>query len=182
MEKRYYIAYGSNLNIQQMRWRCPGAKIIGTSELKDYRLMFKGSKTGSYLTVEPEPGCTVPVAVWEVTDKDEQALDRYEGFPDFYYKKELVLPIKGVRTGKIRRRKVFVYIMHEERPLGIPTRNYFSVCAQGYRFFGFPVEILLAAYVYSRPVNPNILFSETSFRNFNIGFCKPQPSRNGVQL
>ena len=54
--KRYYIAYGSNLNVQQMRWRCPGARIIGTSELKDYRLLFKGSKTGSYLTVEPEKG------------------------------------------------------------------------------------------------------------------------------
>ena len=52
--KRYYIAYGSNLNVQQMRWRCPGARIIGTSEMKDYRLLFKGSKTGSYLTIEPE--------------------------------------------------------------------------------------------------------------------------------
>ena len=73
--KRYYIAYGSNLNVQQMRWRCPGARIIGTSELQDYRLLFKGSKTGSYLTVEPEKGCTVPVVVWEVTDQDELALD-----------------------------------------------------------------------------------------------------------
>ena len=44
-DKRYYIAYGSNLNVQQMRWRCPGARIIGTSELQDYRLLFKGSKT-----------------------------------------------------------------------------------------------------------------------------------------
>ena len=77
--KRYYIAYGSNLNVQQMRWRCPGARIIGTAELQDYRLLFKGSKTGSYLTVEPEKGCTVPVAVWEVTEQDELALDRYEG-------------------------------------------------------------------------------------------------------
>ena len=25
MEKRYYIAYGSNLNIRQMRMRCPSA-------------------------------------------------------------------------------------------------------------------------------------------------------------
>ena len=41
-----------------------GARIIGTSELQDYRLLFKGSKTGSYLTVEPKKGCTVPVAVW----------------------------------------------------------------------------------------------------------------------
>ena len=52
MEKRYYIAYGSNLNVRQMRMRCPSARIIGTSVLKDYELLFKGSKTGSYLTVE----------------------------------------------------------------------------------------------------------------------------------
>ena len=50
MEKRYYIAYGSNLNVRQMRMRCPSARIIGTSVLKDYELLFKGSKTGSYLT------------------------------------------------------------------------------------------------------------------------------------
>ena len=49
MEKRYYIAYGSNLNVRQMRMRCPSARIIGTSVLKDYELLFKGSKTGSYL-------------------------------------------------------------------------------------------------------------------------------------
>ena len=36
MPKRYYIAYGSNLNILQMRWRCPSARIIGTSELVDW--------------------------------------------------------------------------------------------------------------------------------------------------
>ena len=92
--KRYYIAYGSNLNVQQMRWRCPGARIIGTAELQDYRLLFKGSKTGSYLTVEPEKGCTVPVAVWEVTEQDELALDRYEGYPSFYYKTEMTLMSK----------------------------------------------------------------------------------------
>lgn len=156
MKKRYYIAYGSNLNVQQMRWRCPGARIIGTSELKNYRLMFKGSKTDSYLTIEPETGCTVPVAVWEVTEQDELTLDRYEGYPSFYYKKEMVLGIKGIRTGKIRRRRVFVYIMHEDRPYGIPTSSYMSTCGQGYRFFGFPVDKLLEAHCYSRErMKPN---------------------------
>ena len=149
MEKRYYIAYGSNLNVQQMRWRCPGARIIGTSELKGYRLIFKGSKTGSYLTIEP-------VAVWEVTEQDELALDRYEGYPSFYYKKEMVLDVKGIRTGKIRRRRVFVYIMHEDRPYGIPTSNYMSTCGQGYRFFGFPIDKLMEAHRYSRErMKPN---------------------------
>ena len=105
MEKRYYIAYGSNLNVRQMRMRCPSARIIGTSVLKDYELLFKGSKTGSYLTVEKKSGVSVPVAVWEVTADDEKALDHYEGFPNFYYKNELTLPIKGIRTGKIRKRR-----------------------------------------------------------------------------
>lgn len=86
MEKRYYIAYGSNLNIRQMKMRCPSARIIGTAEIPDYELLFKGSKTGSYLTVEPKAGESVPVAVWETTAEDEEALDRYEGFPTFITK------------------------------------------------------------------------------------------------
>ena len=53
---KYYIAYGSNLNVQQMRWRCPGREDHWHGKLKDYRLLFKGSKTGSYLTIEPEAG------------------------------------------------------------------------------------------------------------------------------
>lgn len=146
MEKRYYIAYGSNLNIRQMRMRCPSARIIGTSVLKDYELLFKGSKTGSYLTVEKKSGGSVPVAVWEVTAQDEKALDRYEGFPNFYYKKELTLPIKGIRTGKIRKRRVFVYIMHEDRPIGIPSDFYMDTCLEGYDTFYFDPGILLAAY------------------------------------
>ena len=77
MQKRYYIAYGSNLNIRQMRWRCPDARIIGTAELEDWRLLFRGSKTGSYLTIEEAQGHRVPVAVWEVSPEDEEALDRY---------------------------------------------------------------------------------------------------------
>lgn len=51
MNKRYYLAYGSNLNVQQMLYRCPTARIIGTSTIPNYQLLFKGSKTGSYLTI-----------------------------------------------------------------------------------------------------------------------------------
>ncbi len=86
--KRYYIAYGSNLNIRQMRIRCPHARVIGTAVINDYELLFKGSRTGAYLTIEPKVGSEVPVAVWEVTESDEAALDRYEGYPVFYYKKK----------------------------------------------------------------------------------------------
>lgn len=154
MEKRYYIAYGSNLNIPQMRTRCPGARIIGTSAIEGYRLLFRGSRTGSYLTIEPQEGASVPVAAWEVSAENEAALDRYEGFPSFYYKKEMELPLKGIRTGKIRRRKVFVYIMHEDRPLGLPSEFYMETCRQGYRSFGFDEAFLERAYADSREEFP----------------------------
>lgn len=150
MSKRYYIAYGSNLNIPQMRMRCPGARIIGTSVIEDYQLLFKGSKTGSYLTIEPMEGAEVPVVIWEVTETDEKALDRYEGYPNFYYKKEMPLDIKGIRTGKVRRRDAFVYIMHEERELGIPSWYYVNTCLDGYRAFGFDEKYLFDAIRISR--------------------------------
>lgn len=150
MSKRYYIAYGSNLNIPQMRMRCPGARIIGTSVIEDYQLLFKGSKTGSYLTIEPMEGAKVPVVIWEVTETDEKALDRYEGYPNFYYKKEMTLDIKGIRTGKVRRRDAFAYIMHEERELGIPSWYYVNTCLDGYRAFGFDEKYLFDAIRISR--------------------------------
>ena len=40
---KYYIAYGSNLNIKQMGYRCPTAKKLYTAELEGYRLEFRGS-------------------------------------------------------------------------------------------------------------------------------------------
>lgn len=150
MSKRYYIAYGSNLNISQMRMRCPGARIIGTSVIEDYQLLFKGSKTGSYLTIEPMKGAEVPVVIWEVTETDEKALDRYEGYPNFYYKKEMNLDITGIKTKKVRRRYAFVYIMHEERELGIPSGFYVKTCLDGYRAFGFDEKYLFDAIRISR--------------------------------
>ena len=155
MEKRYYIAYGSNLNVGQMKSRCPDARIIGTSVIKDYRLMFKGSKTGSYLTIEQAKGCQVPVGVWSVSESDERNLDFYEGVPTFYYKKEMLLPIKGIISGKIRNRKVFVYIMHEDRLLGTPSPSYLRTCLSGYKSFEFNPDYLFHAYEYSTKETAN---------------------------
>ena len=145
LAKRYYIAYGSNLNVQQMQMRCPHAKVVGTATLDGWELLFKGSKTGSYLTIEECEGGTVPVAVWEVAESDEAALDRYEGFPVFYYKKELRLHCKGIRSGRTKVVTAFVYIMDESRLLGRPTDYYLRVCREGYEQFGFDPAILMQA-------------------------------------
>ena len=146
MTKRYYIAYGSNLNVPQMRMRCPNAKILGTANLKGWELLFKGSKTGSYLTIEKCDGGTVPVVIWEVTERDEMALDRYEGYPNFYYKKAIKVRYKGIRTGRRRTVDAFAYIMHEERPIGVPTISYMRTCLEGYDTFYFNRNVLISAY------------------------------------
>nr|DAW61684.1 MAG TPA: hypothetical protein [Caudoviricetes sp.] len=149
--KKYYIAYGSNLNIRQMALRCPTAKPVGTAVIKDYELLFKGSKTGAYLTIEPKVGAEVPVAVWSVELADEERLDVYEGFPAFYYKTEFDLPVNYF-SGKKVVRKAFVYIMHEERLLGLPSGSYVRTCLEGYSNFDFDESILLEALNNSRRV------------------------------
>jgi len=144
--KKYYLAYGSNLNIGQMEYRCPNAKPVGISVINDYELLFKGSKTGSYLTIEKHKGSTVPIGVWEVDAVDEEALDRYEGYPSFYYKKDIDVNLTLFDTGRKKKIKAFVYIMHEERPSGVPTRRYLATCLTGYDNFGFEPETLINAY------------------------------------
>ena len=139
-----YIAYGSNMVQEQMAFRCPDARLIGTGYIAGARLEFY-----LHATVEKtgDQRNRVPVAVWEINDRDERSLDRYEGFPIFYYKKEMELDIKGIRTGKIRRRKCFVYIMHEERKIGVPSLFYVSTCLQGYISFGFDEHYLSEAQI-----------------------------------
>ena len=122
---------------------------MGTAVIKDYELLFKGSKTGAYLTIEPKSRAEVPVAVWSVEPADEERLDVYEGFPAFYYKAELELPVRYF-SGKNVVRKTIVNIMHEERPLGLPSGSYVRSCLEGYSNFGFDESILLTALENSR--------------------------------
>ena len=145
-KKRYYLAYGSNLNMEQMQYRCPDAVPLGTAELEGYRLLFKGSKTGAYLTIEKADGFTVPVGVWAVTEADEKRLDCYEGFPTFYYKENLDITYTELLSKKAHKVNAFVYIMHEDRPLGVPSPLYMRTCLQGYDTFSFDRNILFDAY------------------------------------
>ena len=145
MANKFYIAYGSNLNRRQMKTRCPGASAVGTAVIEDYRLLFRGSKTGAYLTIEPHKGGAVPAAVWSITEDDEQRLDRYEGVPIFYQKEKMELPVIDIRSGAARNLNGFVYVMCGNRPLGVPSNNYFMVCAKGYQDFGFDTKYLLDA-------------------------------------
>lgn len=152
MPNRYYIAYGSNLNLLQMRMRCPEAKVVGTSVIKNYGLVFRGRRNGAYLTIEPCENGRVPVAVWEVNEANERSLDRYEGFPVFYDKSEMELMVSIAGTGEKHAMTGFAYIMSEGRPINQPSNLYFMTCVNGYRSFEFDLQTLLDAHAKSKEV------------------------------
>lgn len=48
---KLYVAYGSNLNLKQMAYRCPSASIYGTGQLTNWELLYRGSATNSHATI-----------------------------------------------------------------------------------------------------------------------------------
>lgn len=136
-----YVAYGSNLNIEQMEIRCPGAALIGTGYLKDWELIYRGSKTGAYATIRKHKGKIVPVGLWRITRRHERALDRYEGYPIFYRKYLIsVYGNKDVTEG-------MVYIMEPGRPIGRPSGQYIDTVYHGYMACGLDGRFLLESLI-----------------------------------
>ena len=126
-KKRLYVAYGSNLNTYQMRYRCPTARLVGTGIIKDHELQFKGRKDSAFATIAPSEGSTVPVAVWELQPRDEKALDRYEGHPSHYFKQDIPVEMKNGETIN-----GMVYIMDLRQDFGIPSPGYVQTVSEGY--------------------------------------------------
>ncbi len=142
----YYAAYGSNLSEERMKIRCPDAQVYGTSVIYGYRLLFKRSMTGTYATIEQDANCQVPVVIYRMTSSDETRLDRFEGFPKYYRKQEFLLPVWTLNGVKRKSRKPCIaYIMREQRQLGEPSRDYFSLLDQGYKRWGFGQELIVRA-------------------------------------
>ena len=46
IDSKLYFAYGSNMNDEQMEFRCPDAEAVGTVCLEGYRLAFLSNGTG----------------------------------------------------------------------------------------------------------------------------------------
>lgn len=149
---KYYIAYGSNLHVAQMQRRCPGAVAVGTAMLQGWRLAFRGSKTGAYLTIIPDGESEVPVGIWKIDAEHERALDRYEGYPTFYQKKTIRLRMRLLHPTErfsCRTINAMVYVMDPRCVPGEPSQLYVQTCAVGYKCFGLPEEYLSEAVMHA---------------------------------
>ena len=121
MSRKFYLAYGSNLNVEQMKYRCPGAVMIGKTYLEDYRITFRGNSRSGVANIEPRKGSRVPVGIWSITQTDEKALDRYEGFPFLYRKQEFRVKLPDLRTVT-----AIAYIMTPGRTWAQPSQGQHS--------------------------------------------------------
>lgn len=135
----YYFAYGSNLNLSQMLDRCQDAIPVTQGLINNYELLYRGNKRGiGVATIEPKKGKTVYGAIYEVSEDDVKALDRYEGFPWLYYKEWIEVETRG--RGMV---KALVYVMHTDRySFKAPSKAYFETILTGYEDWALPVEIL----------------------------------------
>ncbi len=124
-----YFSYGSNLHIQRMRQRCPGAVPVERAWLLDHRLVFRSRGGGNGVaTVVPADGRRVPGGIWRITDSDLVALDKYEGAP-LHYRREIVT-VDAERSG---RTEVLIYVMNEPAYDAPPHSLYLQCVVDGLR-------------------------------------------------
>jgi hypothetical protein len=78
-----YFAYGSNMDLGQLRGRCPSAQFVAIAKLQHHRLAFtRYAKDRGCATCDalPQAGKEVWGVVFELSEADFKNLDRHEGF------------------------------------------------------------------------------------------------------
>ena len=116
-----YFAYGSNLNLFQMKRRCKDSIFLKKYELKGYRLNFRSKYRAA--DIEKSKNSLVPGALFEISKSDEKKLDVYEDYPILYKKLYFTYYSKTVMT----------YIMVNKTEFRYPTERYLNVVKRGYK-------------------------------------------------
>lgn len=143
MSDKLYFAYGSNINLNQMKRRCPNAMVEEPVVLPDYELLFRGNSSGcGVATIKPKKGSQVHGLLWKITDRCERSLDIYEGYPHLYIKAPVT-----VKNSKGENISVMAYIMNNERNLVPvpPSISYYDGIEAGFKQNGLPDSSLREA-------------------------------------
>ena len=128
-----YFAYGSNLNLFQMKRRCKDSVFLKKYELKGYKLNFRSKYRAA--DIEKSKNFIVPGALFEISKSDEKKLDVYEDFPILYKKLYFSYYNKTVMT----------YIMVNKTEFRYPTERYLNVVKRGYKDCKLDIKYLKVA-------------------------------------
>ena len=135
MRRNVYGAYASNMNIKEMKQRCPNAILLDKGILHGYRMTFGGE---GFANIERSAADQLPILLWSITIECERALDEYEEYPKMY--KKDFLPVATQNGDKI----AMFYLMTEKynKKAEFPEENYLEVIRTAYAEHGFPLEIV----------------------------------------
>lgn len=117
-----YAAYGSNMHLGQMAYRCPDSRVVGKGMIRNYKLKFS-----YHADIVPSEGDFVPVVLWEVPEIDFLSLDRYEGVRGGYYER-INLPVETSKGKK----NAIVYVMCGQHDYQMPSESYYQTIKTGY--------------------------------------------------
>ncbi len=134
-----YFAYGSNLNWPQMQRRCPSARFVCAARLSNYQFgITRHSRLRHCGTanVFPVPGKEVWGAVYDVSDTDLIAMDRFEDG----YRRE-ILPVHPIGNG-VRPINVLVYVAEIETNVPLPSAEYKTLILDGAKYWQLPRSYL----------------------------------------
>ena len=147
-----YVAYGSNMNLKQMAFRCPSSKVIGVGKLKGWKLVFNVHAD----IIKADATNEVPVLVWDIADEDWDMLDRYEGYPSYYVKENVMVELDNGETVE-----AVVYVMNDKRKgISPPYENYFDCIMIGYMENGIDTDYLYEVLAHSWD-------NETEYNQYN---------------
>jgi len=148
-----YFAYGSNLDPDQMRERCPGALTVGLAALHDERVVFPLYSQrwgGGVASVQPAHGGMVWGVLYDLDEQDLAALDGHEGFiatgnqHNLYDREHVTVDLVRPDDGSIPRRvRAWIYIARPSNPQP-PTRRYLDAILRGARHHRLPEEYVAA--------------------------------------
>lgn len=142
-----YFAYGSNMNHEQMKDRCPDAKYVDKGYLKEYKLAFDGhsnSYNGLVATIVKDENGIVPFVLWDISDRDKPKLDLFEGYRENRDKRLNMYDVHNIEVPGHGR--ALVYIMSEyHKPKRQGNRlppDYIDKIRQGYTYFSLNQKYL----------------------------------------
>ncbi len=131
----HYFAYGSNMDQDQMRERCPDAKLLGVASLPDYRLAFtiySPTRKCGCADILPSVGETVYGLLYEMTDSAMKAMDEFEGHPVHYRRIEILVEKDGMPV------RAYSYEVVRKITGLMPSDDYLLLITNAARKFNFP--------------------------------------------
>ncbi len=119
---RLYFAYGSNINQEQMEFRCNNALPVAIAYVKNFRFVINSNGVA---TIIPASASVVRGVLWQISKSDEDELDIYEGVSSNLYTKENCNVSVGYENID-----ALVYIASNSE-FGKPRKNYLETIIDG---------------------------------------------------